>query len=75
MKYFIPSIIIGRGIGIATIVFGFSIIPFESFNTLYDWLVFITVCGIWIYIIFKMAHKLNEKIEKNQNEIANNEQN
>jgi uncharacterized membrane protein YdjX (TVP38/TMEM64 family) len=64
MKYFIPSIIIGRGIGIATIVFGFSIIPFESFNTLYDWLVFITVCGIWIYIIFKMAHKLNEKIEK-----------
>ena len=68
MKFFIPSIIIGRGIGIATIVFGFSIIPFESFTTLYDWLVFITVCGIWIYIIFKMAHKLNEKIEINYEE-------
>jgi uncharacterized membrane protein YdjX (TVP38/TMEM64 family) len=72
MKFFIPSIIIGRGIGIATIVFGFSIIPFETFTSLYDWLVFITVCGIWIYIIFKMAHKLNEKIEKNHIE-ANKE--
>lgn len=68
MKFFIPSIIIGRGIGIATIVFGFSIIPFSSFNTVYDWLVFITICGIWIYIIFKLAHKLNEKIEKMKSE-------
>lgn len=64
MKVFIPSIIIGRGIGIATVVFGFAIIPFDSFTTIYDWLVFITVCGIWVYLIFKMAHKLNEKIEK-----------
>lgn len=64
MKVFIPSIIIGRGIGIATIVFGFSIIPFDQFTTMYDWLVFITVCGIWIYIIFRLAHKLSEKIEK-----------
>ena len=76
MKYFIPSIVIGRGIGIATIVFGFSIIPFDSFTTLYDWLVFVTVCGIWIYIIFKMAHKLNEKIEKNHIEhVENNDKN
>lgn len=65
MKFFIPSIVIGRGIGIATIVFGFSIIPFHTFTTLYDWLVFITICGIWIYLIFRLAHKLNEKIEKN----------
>ena len=64
MKVFIPSIIVGRGIGIATIVFGFAIIPFDTFTHVYDWLVFITVCGIWIFMIFKMAHKLNEKIEK-----------
>lgn len=64
MKVFIPSIIIGRGLGIATIVFGFAIIPFDTFTSVYDWLVFITVCGIWIFMIFKMAHKLNEKIEK-----------
>lgn len=75
MKFFIPSIIIGRGIGIATIVFGFSIIPFETFTTLYDWLVFVTVCAIWIYIIFKLAHKLNEKIEKNTVEHLDNKKN
>ena len=36
MKVFIPSIIVGRGIGIATIVFGFAIIPFDTFTHVYD---------------------------------------
>ena len=68
LKWFIPSIILGRGIGIATIVFGFSLIQFESFTTLYDWIVFITVCVVWIFVIFHFANKLNKKIEsKNKN--------
>ena len=68
LKWFIPSIILGRGIGIATIVFGFSLIPFDSFTTLYDWIVFITVCVVWIFVIFHFANKLNKKIEsKNKN--------
>jgi uncharacterized membrane protein YdjX (TVP38/TMEM64 family) len=75
MKVFIPSIIIGRGLGIATIVFGFAIIPFDTFTSVYDWLVFITVCGIWIFMIFKMAHKLNEKIEKSHHNSEEKHQN
>ena len=63
LKWFIPSIILGRGIGIATIVFGFSLIPFESFTSLYDWIVFITVCVVWIFVIFHFANKLNKKLE------------
>ena len=63
LKWFIPSIILGRGIGIATIVFGFSLIPFENFTTLYDWIVFITVCVVWIFVIFHFANKLNKKLE------------
>ena len=67
LKWFIPSIILGRGIGIATIVFGFSLIPFESFTTLYDWIVFITVCVVWIFVIFHFANKLNKKLENKKN--------
>ena len=64
LKWFIPSIVIGRGVGIATIVFGFSLVPFENFRGIYDWLVFITVCAFWIIVIFYLAHKLNVLLEK-----------
>jgi uncharacterized membrane protein YdjX (TVP38/TMEM64 family) len=64
LRWFIPSILFGRGIGIATIVFGISLIPFESFTTVYDWIVFITVCMIWIYIVFSAANKLSNRIDK-----------
>ncbi len=64
LKWFIPSIIVGRGVGIATIVFGFSFIPFESFQTPYDWAVFITVCLFWLSVVFKLANKLNKKLEE-----------
>ena len=63
LKWFIPSIILGRGIGIATIVFGFSLIPFNTFTTFYDWIIFITVCVVWIFVIFHFANKLNKKLE------------
>ena len=68
LKWFIPSIVICRGIGILTIVFGFSFIPFEEFTTLYDWVVFITVCIVWIFIIFHFANKLSKKIESKKTE-------
>ena len=64
LGWFIPSIVIGRGIGVATIVFGISLVPFESFTSLYDWLVFITVIIVWVFIIFSLAGKLNTLIEK-----------
>jgi uncharacterized membrane protein YdjX (TVP38/TMEM64 family) len=78
LKWFIPSIIIGRGIGAATVVFGISIIPFEDFTSIYDWIVFITVCAFWIIFIFNNAHKLNKKMELRQQkrieeQIANEE--
>lgn len=69
LKWFIPSIVIGRGVGIATIVFGFSLIPFESFTSLYDWIVFITVCIVWIFVIFHFANKLNKKLESKKTEV------
>ena len=65
LGWFIPSIVIGRGIGVATIVFGISLVPFDSFTSLYDWLIFFTVIIVWVFIIFSLAGKLNAFIEKN----------
>lgn len=66
LKWFIPSIVIGRGIGIFTIVYGISIIPFDKFTSLYDWLILATIIAFWVILIFKAAHKLDEKLNKKQ---------
>lgn len=65
------SIVLCRGIGVATIVFGLSLIPFERFTTIYDWLVCITVLGIWIIAIFFGLHKLNVLLDKKRKEKNN----
>ena len=70
MKWFVPSIIIGRGIGIATIVFGFSFIPFESFTTVWHWIAFIALCLAGILAIFFLAHKFNKFLEQRRKKIA-----
>lgn len=64
LKWFIPSIILGRGIGIFTIIFGLSIVPFERFTSIYDWIVFITVCAFWMFMMFKFANKFNDHMAK-----------
>ena len=67
LRWFIPSILVCRAIGIATIIFGLDIIPFASFK-LYDWIVFITVVFFWLREIFKVANKIDRHYEKKRNE-------
>ncbi len=60
LKWFIPSIVIGRGIGIATIIFGFSIIPFDKFTSVWHWIGFIAACIALICLVFFFAFKFNK---------------
>ncbi len=62
LKWFIPSIVIGRGIGIATIIFGFSITNY--FTATWHWVVFIAACIIGVVAIFYGAAKLNSWMKK-----------
>lgn len=64
LKWFIPSIVIGRGIGIAAITFGLSSIPFDRFTTPFHWIIFIGVCAAFIIGVFYGAHRLNVIMEK-----------
>lgn len=72
LKWFIPSIFIARGIGIAAITFGLSSIPFEKFTTPFHWIAFILICAVGIIGVFWGAHKLNVAMENKRNK--NNEE-
>jgi uncharacterized membrane protein YdjX (TVP38/TMEM64 family) len=64
MKWFIPSILIGRGIGVAAIIFGLSSVPYDKFTTPFHWIAFILICIILICSIFYIAHRFNKFLEK-----------
>ena len=64
LKWFIPSIVIGRGIGVATIIFGFSVIPFDKFTSIFHWIIFVALCALGIFFVFYMAHLFNKHLEK-----------
>lgn len=61
-SWFAPSIIIGRGVGIATIIFGLEFIPFNRFATIWHWIIFGFICLIGTIILFGGAYKLNKYI-------------
>jgi len=60
LSWFFPSIILGRGVGIATIIFGLSIVPFEKFTEWWHWVVFILFCTVGVIGIFLGALKFNK---------------
>lgn len=63
LKWFIPSIVIGRGVGIATIIFGLTFIPFDKFTSFWHWFLFVTVCVILVCFVFYLAYRLNKYLE------------
>ena len=64
LKWFIPSIVLGRGIGIATIVFGLSLTGY--FTTVWHWVIFITVAALGIILLFYFANKLNKHVSSKE---------
>jgi uncharacterized membrane protein YdjX (TVP38/TMEM64 family) len=67
MAWFVPSIVLGRGIGTATIVFGLSFIPFDKFTTIWHWLGAGLIFGVVVVGLFFGAFKLNKYMEKRNN--------
>jgi len=73
LKWFIPSILIGRGIGIATIIFGLGNIPYESFTTPWHWVAFILACASLIALVFYLAFRFNKFLKKRHSKEKNND--
>ena len=64
LKWFIPSIVIGRGIGVVTIIFGLSLVPFDKFTSIWHWVGFILACAVLIVAVFFLANRFNKYLEK-----------
>ena len=64
LAWFVPSIVFGRGIGVATIVFGLSFIPFDKFTTPWHWIIAVALFGSVVVGLFWGAGKLNKYLEK-----------
>ena len=64
LKWFVPSIVFGRGIGVFTIIFGLSIVPFDKFTSIWHWIAFIVACALFIVAVFILAGKFNKYMEK-----------
>ena len=68
LKWFIPSILVARGIGIVAITFGISAIPFDKFTSPLHWILFVVGCIIVTVGVLFTAHRLNVYMEKKRNE-------
>lgn len=68
LKWFVPSIVVGRGIGIATIVFGLGSVPYDKFTTVWHWIGFILLCAVLLCVVFYMAYRFNRYLEKRKKE-------
>ncbi len=64
LKWFIPSIVVGRGIGVACIIFGIGSVPYDKFTTPWHWILFVLFVGLAVGGAFFAAYKLNRYIEK-----------
>ena len=64
LKWFVPSIVICRGIGIATIIFGLGNIPYDKFTTPWHWIGFIAICALLIALVFFLAFRFNKYLKK-----------
>jgi uncharacterized membrane protein YdjX (TVP38/TMEM64 family) len=64
LKWFIPSIVFGRGIGVLTIVFGLGTVPYDKFTTPWHWIGFIGVCTVFLVTVFYLAYRFNKYLEK-----------
>ncbi len=66
--YHLASIIICRGIGVATIVFGISILPEEvitfTSTNIWDYVEVVTIIAFWVIVAFYLATKANKYFEK-----------
>lgn len=59
LVWFIPSIVIGRGIGTAAIIFGMAAF-LPAMEKTYDWFVLITILMFGLYCILYLANSLNK---------------
>ncbi len=73
LSWFVPSIVVARGVGIATIVFGLSAVPFERFTTVWHWIGFVLAVAVGVALILFGASRFNRYMMKKTKKDAEEE--
>lgn len=63
LSWFLPSIFLARGIGIATIVFGVSFIPFEHLTSPWHWVLFVLAVAVLVVAVLLGARRFSRYME------------
>ena len=64
LSWFLPSIFVARGIGIAAIVFGLSAIPFDKFTSVWHWVAFVAIIAVGVVAVLLGAKKFSNYMAK-----------
>ena len=64
LSWFLPSILVARGIGIAAIVFGLSSIPFDKFTSVWHWVGFVAIIAVGVVAVLLGAKKFSSYMAK-----------
>ena len=64
LKWFVPSIVVGRGIGVATIIFSTASVLSNSFDYAWQWVLYIGGWTVFIVGVFFAAYKFNKYLDK-----------
>lgn len=62
--YHATIILLCRGIGVATIVFGINLIPYRTFTSFYDWFVLGGILIAYIFTLLKLANWIDKTMSK-----------
>lgn len=64
LSWFLPSIFVARGIGIASIVFGLSAIPFDKFTSVWHWIAFVAIIAVLVVAVLLAAKRFANYMAK-----------
>lgn len=62
--YHLTVILLCRGVGTATIIFGINLIPYQNFTTFYEWFVFVGILITYVFLLLKVAGWIDKTLSK-----------
>lgn len=62
--YHLTVILLCRGVGTATIIFGINLVPYQNFTTFYEWFVLGGVLILYVSLLLKIANFIDKKLSK-----------
>lgn len=64
-------IVLCRGVGCATVIFGLNLIPYKEFNSFYEWFILGAVIIVYVSLLLKVTKYIDKKLQQFHNRDKN----